>query len=213
MSVYCTDCHKPDPSMITAAGVGPVLWSHKRHAEYEPWACDECHHTDVPGEPQTACYRCHGMDYFADLPGLEESMHKSCLICHDERLVPHTDWKSFQSSTEELTHFRIDGEEGSFWWDHRFHAVGLSISCRDCHHNTIQKDGVFVTARRAGISWPEEAGYIQPCKDCHGPQGPAKGSPAAGTAAPHLEAAYERICIECHVRFEAGPMEWVDFFD
>jgi len=70
MPVICIDCHKPDPSMITHPAVGPVLFSHKRHAEYAEWTCIDCHHTDVPGEPHIACYRCHAADHFEGIPPL-----------------------------------------------------------------------------------------------------------------------------------------------
>jgi hypothetical protein len=212
MPIICRDCHKPDPSLITAPGLGPVLFSHKRHADYETWECDECHHTDVPGEPQTACYRCHGADLFADIPSLPEAMHKRCLGCHEEKGVGLVDWNSFRSPEADLSLFQFESGETSFWWDHRFHAVSLALSCRDCHHNYIRKDGEYVTAARTKATWPQEAGNIQTCRNCHGPEGPVPGSAAEGTEAKNLEGAFKKICIECHKRFEAGPVEWEDFF-
>jgi hypothetical protein len=213
MPVICIDCHKPDPSMITHPEVGPVLFSHKRHAEYAEWTCIDCHHTDVPGEPHIACYRCHAADHFQDMPTLAEAMQKNCLDCHVEKEAGLTTWASFLSPREDMGLYRYEDEEGAFWWDHRFHAVGLSLSCRDCHHNTIVKDGVYVTAERAGKPWDQKAGAIQTCKSCHGPEGPVAGSVAEGTIAGTLKEAYQKSCIECHVRMEAGPLKWKALYE
>ncbi len=212
MPIYCTDCHKPDPSLIMADALGPVLFSHKRHAEYGAWTCDKCHHTDVPGEPHTACRLCHGAGNLADIPGLEEAMHTRCLDGHKEEGVGLTQWESFRSEEAGRRYFQFVGSLGAFFFDHRFHAVGLSLSCRDCHHNTIQKDGVYATAFRIGRPWPEKAGFIQTCRNCHGEEGPVPGSVAEGTNAKNLEESFKKVCIECHRRLGCGPREWEAFF-
>ena len=212
MPVSCTDCHKPDPSLITDPAVGPVLFSHKRHGEYETWTCDRCHHTDVPGEPHTACYRCHGTGHFQGIPGLAEAMEKRCLGCHEEKGTGLFHWDDFKSTKADLQHYRFEGKEGHFTWDHRFHAVSLALSCRDCHHNALMEDGRYVTGLRTGKEWPEEAGRIQTCRNCHGEAGPVPGSIAEGTEAKSLEEVFKKACVTCHQRLECGPRDWSAFF-
>jgi hypothetical protein len=213
MPIYCTDCHKPDPSLILDEEMGPVLFSHKRHGEYGGMTCDRCHHTDVPGEPHVACDQCHGAGHLAHIPDLKDALFACCLDCHQEEGVGLCEWEDFKSTGADLQFFPLEGKEGNFYWDHRFHAVGLSLSCRDCHHNIIQKDGVYVTASRTGKAWPKEAGRIQTCRNCHGDDGPVLGSVAEGTGAKDLEAAYQRLCIACHERLGGGPITWEAFFE
>ena len=54
------------------------------------------------------------------------------------------------------------------------------------HHNTIVKDGAYVTAERSGKAWTANDGAIQSCKNCHGVDGPVAGSVA--------EVSFEGLC-------------------
>jgi predicted CXXCH cytochrome family protein len=201
MPLLCTDCHKPEPSLIEEPG--PVLFSHRRHAEYGDMTCDVCHHTDVPGEPHMACTRCHGADLFTGIPSAGEALHIRCLGCHKDEEVGLTKWEHLKGESSEMWYFRYQGEDGSFWWNHGFHAVDMAFSCRDCHHNITKKDGQYVTAVKLGDAWAEADAGIQSCANCHKPGGKApKG----------LTEAYKKACITCHERLGAGPVTWEAFF-
>jgi hypothetical protein len=195
--MVCNECHRPDPSFITHEEAGPVLFSHERHARFdERWTCERCHHTDSPGEPHTACGQCHGTGHFAGIPTLKQAMERSCTGCHEDLKVGLTTWESMKSSTAEVDLFKYEDQSGTFWWDHRFHAVGAAFACSDCHHTLLKGDN----------------SRIQSCRDCHGREGPVRGSPAEGTEAKSLEKAYQASCVECHVRLQGGPLTWEAFF-
>jgi hypothetical protein len=212
MPVSCTDCHHRDPSWLTGPELGNVLWSHKRHGMYRGVDCDRCHHQDLPREPHMACRRCHGTGLYRN-PSLAEALEKNCTGCHREKNAGLTDWDMLVTERPTLEHYRIDAEEGPLWWGHRFHAIGLSFACQDCHHNILRKDGGYATAIRTGREWNKDAARIQSCSNCHGAdKGGVAGSPAAGTEAPALLEAYREVCVECHVRLEGGPQSWEGFF-
>lgn len=211
MPVLCTDCHKPDPSMITLEGSKPILWSHKRHAEYTEWECNRCHHTDIPDEPHMACRSCHGTGQFAGIPDLHEAMSRNCIDCHKEQGAGLTSWESLEGGSDDLSlfiHREKGGEERTFWWDHRFHAVGAAISCRACHHNTMVRDGRPETAALALPGVADDATHFRRCTDCHGDHGPVPGSPADGSEAPPYEEAFQALCLNCHQELECGPLTW-----
>ena len=212
MPVYCVDCHKPDPSWIQDPSVGTLLWNHELHAQYGEMTCDECHHTDSPGDPHMACRSCHGTGRF-DTPPLAKVLEERCLGCHTEKHVGPPTWDHMRTEKLDLGWLKFVSSDGSFYWDHRFHAISAAISCRDCHHTLIQKEGQYVTAARAKRPWAPEASHMQPCENCHGPNGPVSGGPADGTEAPKLEDAYKKICLECHQRIEGGPLTWNAFFE
>ncbi len=216
MPIHCTDCHEPDPSLLTRSGQNPIVWSHKRHAEYTEWECNECHHTDIPTEPHTACRSCHGAGHFEGIPELPEALNRNCIGCHEEEGAGLASWESLENPhADEAVFFFVekDPEERSFWWDHRFHAVGLSLSCRECHHNTMVKDGAAVTGWLARPGVPRSALGLQSCAKCHGASGPVPGSPAEGSEAGSFGDAYKAVCIGCHEKLECGPRTWDAFFD
>ena len=216
MPIYCTDCHKPDPSMLLREGSPPVLWSHKRHAEYTEWDCNTCHHTDVPGEPHMACKSCHGKDFFAGIPTLAEALDRNCIGCHEEQDAGLTEWASLEGERDDPSmHLRAweDDAARNIWWDHRLHAAGMAFSCRECHHNTLRENGKLSTPYLARPGTPELAGHLQDCGNCHDAQGPRPGSPAEGSDAPSALTAYRTVCTECHKRFGCGPQTWEDLLE
>jgi hypothetical protein len=212
MPIRCDDCHEPDPSLIADLDVGLVLWDHDRHARYgEGVTCRNCHHTDDIEQPHMACSRCHGTGLYEN-PQVAEALRKRCLGCHKEKENGLLAWEQIDTERKEVDIYKYEGEMGTFWWDHRDHAVAWSFSCRNCHHGTLRKDGQYVTAAKAQAAWTGEATHVQTCRNCHGPEGPVAGSPAEGSKAPRFDDAFKKICVECHARLGGGPQNWEDFF-
>jgi len=211
MPVTCDDCHKPDPSWIDRPGVQPMLWDHEAHSDYKKVNCQTCHHTDSPGESHVACAQCHGTGLF-DNPSVEKILKEKCLKCHEEEKIGLDTWESLNSEKAVESYYKYESEEGSFWWNHRGHAIDYSFSCQNCHHYLIKRDGQPVMAKRAKVEWPQEANNIQTCRNCHGAEGPVVGSAAEGSNAPKVDSMYKKICLECHQRLEGGPQTWDDFF-
>ena len=222
---YCSDCHRPDPSFISASA-GPVLWTHEAHGQ--EYKCERCHH-DRSGhadEPFVSCRQCHH-----DRPGgvrvkneppvspAADAVHHQCLGCHQEKKAGPTRCNSCHSQNPDLSVFRRETEGGTVIWDHRFHAVGLAFACQECHHNMRSREGVLYTVCRTA-DCPAEAGDPKSCSSCH--PGPGTVGPAAvagSTAAPAPAAqvltvpastgasdAAHGTCIGCHQKL-AGPVE------
>ncbi len=207
----CGDCHQPDPSWIPVPEAGVVVWDHERHGRYGGIECETCHHTDNPGAPKLACSSCHGAEEEVKY-NLKESLEQTCLECHKKEKVGLTTWKSI--TTKEIKHgtFEYKNDTGSFWWDHRIHAFGMSLSCKNCHHNIIVENGEYVTAKKADLVFTESAGEIQSCKNCHGDDGPVPGSVAAGSEAPSVDDAYKLLCTDCHQKLAGGPQTWEEYY-
>lgn len=204
MPELCTDCHKPDASWVNVPGKGFLVWDHERHGEFGGIECETCHHTEHPDAPKVACSACHGGDEFVEM-SLQESLEKTCFDCHKKEDVGLTTWESMTAEGLLSGNFKYEEGSRSFWWDHRMHAFDISLACRNCHHNTIKKEGAYVTAKRIGKEWPEDAGNIQACGNCHGEDGPRPGTIAVGTAARSLPDTYRLVCIDCHRKLSAGP--------
>jgi hypothetical protein len=211
MPVYCKDCHEPNPNIIEISNEATLVWDHTRHAEYQNETCDTCHHKDVESGPQLACRSCHGTGQY-DNPSFEDALKQNCVDCHKEKKVGLDTLESMISSEFKTGLYKYEDETGSFWWDHRFHAISSSLSCQNCHHNTIQKDGKYVTAKRINHDWSSKDGHIQACDNCHGPTGPVEGSVAQDTKAPNRPEAYKKVCVDCHQKLNGGPQTWDDFF-
>lgn len=211
MPVYCKDCHEPNPNIIEISNEATLVWDHTRHADYQDEPCATCHHKDVETGPQLACSSCHGTGQY-DNPSFEDALRKKCVDCHKEKKVGLDTLESMISSEFKTGLYKYEDETGSFWWDHRFHAISSSFSCQNCHHNTIQKDGEYVTAKRINHDWRSKDGHIQACDNCHGPTGPVEGSVAQNTKAPNQPEAYKKMCVDCHVKLNGGPQIWDDFF-
>ncbi len=211
MPMYCGDCHQPNPSLLTLSRNQTILWDHKKHGEYGDVKCQDCHHKDHADAPKMACRSCHGKDLY-DNPPFEDALKKVCVDCHKKKGVGLELWKSMVSHEQTPSHMKIRAKEGEFWWNHQFHAIDISLSCRNCHHNIIKKDGQYATALKAGKEWTEKAGEIQKCSNCHGPYGPVRGSVAQNTGAKKLEIALKNICTNCHQKLEGGPQSWEDYF-
>jgi hypothetical protein len=212
MPFRCSDCHQPDPSLIADLGVGLIMWDHDRHANYgDDMSCDKCHHTDEPNQPHMACSKCHGTGLYEN-PTVSEALRERCLGCHEERKNGLISFAQVATDREQLSRFEYRGADGSFWWNHRDHAVAWSFSCRNCHHGLLQKDGAFVMAKKSKTAWEGDALRVQTCRNCHGSDGPVAGSPAAGSEAPKFDDAFKRVCLECHQKLGAGPREWKEFF-
>lgn len=207
----CSDCHKPDPSRIELPGMGTIAWDHRRHGEFGGIECVTCHHTEAAGAPMIACGACHGKNPEVEL-SLRESLDKTCLDCHRREAVGLTSLGSMLIEDVTGGYVRYEGHDGSFWWDHRFHALDTSLSCQNCHHNIIRVDGKYATAVKTGITWSETDGHIQNCRNCHGPSGPVTGSVASDTSAPGLQKAYQDVCVKCHRKLGGGPQSWEDYF-
>ncbi len=211
MPIHCSDCHAPDPSWLEVPGVGNVLWDHRKHGEFGGVTCDKCHHTDAPDAPHMACRSCHDAEKFEN-PSLGEALTKSCLGCHREEKIGLAEWPLMATAKPDLSLYRFDGEKGTFWWDHRFHAIGASLSCVECHHNALQENGVYVTARRVDAEWSEQERAVQGCRSCHGPEGANPDGAAAGTRAGSIGEVYEKLCVRCHVELGNEPSTWPAFF-
>jgi hypothetical protein len=214
MPAKCTDCHKPDPSFIQLSEKEAIVWDHKRHAEYsnDETTCVTCHHQDLEDGPKLACDSCHGSGNYQN-PSYEAALEKQCVDCHKEKRVGLTSWDSLKSDRHKIPgYLKVEDENGMFWWDHRFHAVDISLTCQNCHHNTIQEDGEYATALHVGKDWSDANGGIQSCTNCHGPDGPVKGSVAEYTEAKSSDKAVEKVCTKCHQELKAGPQEWAEFF-
>lgn len=209
MPAYCTECHLPDPSWIANETEGSVLWSHRRHAEFSGYDCSECHHTYVEGEPVIGCTQCHDGGHIQGIPTAAEAIQKNCVTCHKKEKAGLETWASMATKKSDVGLLKYTGKDGnSFHWDHRGHAIAYAFACTECHHNTYQKDGKFVTAEKINMAWPKNAGNIQSCANCHGADGPVAASVAFGTKAPDLEGAYKAACLGCHQHLEGGPQTW-----
>ena len=211
MPSSCNGCHEADPSLLVQEDIGHVLWNHDRHGRYRDMECEECHHQNLPGEPNMACHSCHGTGLF-DNPPMSEALTERCLGCHKEKETGLDRWEQLATEEPTVEFFQIEAPEGSFWWNHHSHALGDSFSCQECHHNILREDGVYVTARHTAGVWPESAKAIQSCDNCHGTEGPVEGSAAEGSEAPVLLEAFKKVCLECHTRLGGGPQEWEAFF-
>ena len=222
MPVYCSECHKSDPSWLEVPGVGKVLWNHKNHGKYgKEVDCQTCHHTDQVDEPHTACRQCHDAAHLQN-PSPKEALEETCLGCHKEEHNGLDTWAALmgdrKTEGEDTEQFErgflsFDAPEGRLWWNHRAHAVDYTFSCRSCHHTILKEDEEYVTKSRAKLDqWPEEAARIQTCRNCHGQEGAVEGSPAVNTKAPKLGDVYQTICLECHVALEGAPQTWDAFF-
>ena len=212
MPALCEDCHKPDPSMIADVEIGLMLWDHDRHGKYgDGMTCNKCHHTDGKEQPHMACNRCHGTGLYKN-PPVTEALRKRCLGCHKEKNNGLLAWDQVDTKRQDVTLYKYEGPDGTFTWNHAQHAVAWSFSCRNCHHGILRQDGKYVSGEKAEVAWTGEAAQIQACKQCHGPDGPVPGSPAATTKAPKYDDAFKKVCLECHKRLGGGPQEWADFF-
>lgn len=208
----CVDCHDPDPSRIEIPNVGTIAWDHVRHGEFGDIECQTCHHTEAENAPMIACGSCHGEQADVELD-LEQSLEQTCLECHQKEKVGLTSLASMLIDDQSGGYYQFQSDQGAFWWDHRFHAVDASLSCRNCHHNTIKQGDQYLTAVKTGQDWTEQAGHIQNCANCHGEYGPVAGSVAEATEAPAFPDAYQVICTECHQKLEAGPQAWNEYFE
>lgn len=226
MPMECMDCHEPDQSVLPGGTAGPVIWSHRRHAEFEDWTCDKCHHTDLPDEPHMACKRCHSAGNLVreKMPEYVDAVHERCIECHEKldnagpmeclgchsrsdvlgRMMYEISAETVWSDTT-LAPYMRESEEGMVWWDHRFHAVSLALSCRECHHNMMLKNGFPFTACLSMKTCTEEDSDPQSCNNCHG----TDEGLVEGMEAPKLKVALEKTCRECHQRMEIGPIECV----
>jgi Zn finger protein HypA/HybF involved in hydrogenase expression len=212
MPVRCDDCHKPDPSVLANLEIGLILWNHDRHSQYgKGMTCNKCHHTDQPDQPHMACSRCHGTGLYKN-PPVVEALRRRCLGCHQEKQNGLISFEQLDTDRKQVNLYRYEGEEGSFWWDHRAHAIAYSFSCRDCHHGLLRKDGKYVMGVETHKDWSGKATHVQTCRNCHGEAGPVAGSPAAGTKAPKLDDAFKKVCLECHTRLKGGPQTWDAYF-
>ncbi len=211
MPTTCNGCHEADPSWLVHEDFGHVFWSHERHGRYRDMECETCHHQDLPGEPHLACRSCHGTGLF-DNPSLGDALEERCIGCHRDKQTGLERWDLLTTNEPTVELFRVDAPEGSFWWNHHSHALGDAFSCQECHHNVLREDGEYVTARRAGKAWPEEAMKFRGCAACHGDDGPVAGSAAEGTDAPVRLDALRKVCVECHQRLGGGPQSWEEFF-
>jgi len=233
-STECADCHRASPSFLVGSH-GITLWPHTRHSVGVEWECSECHHQNKPDEPQLACRVCHSPQErltrdFRNAGRLEEIMHKpkaefrgegdhsSCASCHQERLAGNQPaGPSFEEGQCQSCHtFREDlnlmhwvdesGQLGDVFWDHRRHADSFGLSCRECHHNTMIRDGFPFTVCKSAEDCPSDAAEFQKCADCH----PLAGKPIYGVkgnlGAPPLGDAIHNSCKECH-RLYAGPTQ------
>lgn len=212
MPVGCSDCHKPDPSIVADLEVGLLLWDHDRHAKYgKDVSCTTCHHTDKPDQPHMACSKCHGTGLY-DNPAVGEALRKRCLECHKEKDNGLLAWDQVTTERKSVDRYQVKAAEGSFWWSHREHATAWSFSCRNCHHGVLRKDGQFASGAGVGVQFTEKEAHIEKCSACHGEAGPVPGTIAAGTKAPSHDAAMKKVCLECHVRLGGGPQTWAAFF-
>lgn len=68
----------------TAKKKGPVVLTHKKHAEDYKVACTECHHDwdQKPGTKPKKCADCHKEQAQGKVVGLMQAYHKNCLDCH-----------------------------------------------------------------------------------------------------------------------------------
>lgn len=212
MPGHCRDCHKPDPSHINIPEIGTIAWDHRRHGVFGGIDCGNCHHTEHADAPKIACDSCHGGNPEVEL-NLVQSLEKTCIECHIKENVGLSSIQSMVSDIIPDGYMHYEDETGSFWWDHRFHGNDTSLSCRDCHHNTIKFEGIYVTAEKTGKTWDDEAGHIKNCRDCHGEKGAVLGSIAEDTGAPALREAYGIICTKCHQKLGGGPQKWKDYFE
>ncbi|GMV41406.1 MAG: hypothetical protein AMXMBFR64_31220 [Myxococcales bacterium] len=217
MPVGCNECHRPDQSVVADLEVGLLLWDHDRHARDPGVTCSTCHHTDKPDQPHMACNKCHGTGLY-DNPSVGEALRKRCLECHKEKGNGLLEWDQVVAKGDDpkdpksLTWHTYEGPDGKLTWNHQEHATSWSFSCRNCHHGILKDGDSYASATKAGVTWTGEAARIQKCTACHGETGPVAGSVAEGTKAPPHDAAFKKVCMECHVRLGGGPQTWEAFF-
>jgi hypothetical protein len=208
MPARCDDCHRPDASRIADLHIGTILWDHDQHARFiQGGKCDTCHHAEAPGQPIVACRKCHGTGLY-DNPSHAEALRRRCLACHEENATGLISWDRITPSRDVPAVFTYRNAQGALWWDHRAHAVGYSLSCRNCHHTLLKEGTEFITPEGAGPNWREEALRLQSCRNCHGPDGPVAGSVAAGTGAVALDVAMQKTCEGCHQKLGVVPTTW-----
>jgi len=196
MPTGCVDCHKRDPSMLNMQDGTSILWNHKLHSKFSDTTCDVCHHAQHIDEPKMACSKCHDSELY-DNPSSLEAMNICCVDCHVEKGIGLATWDGLTGQKADLNYFSHEIDDKTFWWSHRFHAVSASISCRDCHHNTI-KDSE---------DWAKKDSSFQSCVNCH-----AADNAQVKNDNPDLKESLEKTCIECHKRHGCGPVTWDELF-
>jgi hypothetical protein len=203
----CVDCHRADPSLLAGGTAGPVLWSHARHSEFSSsdMTCKSCHHKNYdPSRPPPACHSCHQSGSAKDPRSLNlaKASHKRCIGCHKEKKNGPTECRGCHSPRPDLNILESDFGGGKTRWSHLFHADAASISCRECHHNTMTRDGVPFTVCSSAVLCKAGAANPSACASCHSLDG--KTSPNTLIPAPKLSEAVN-ACKECHVRMSIRP--------
>ncbi len=216
----CDECHKADPNTLDGDPNGGIFWSHTRHAhpsypeESTRFKCETCHHesTGFEKEPQIACFQCHGKENYREMEVMDmyEVMHseKGCVGCHAKEGSGPTDFTGLYLQDNDLEWLSADTEEGRVVWPHRSHAIDMAFSCRECHHNTWKKDGVYFTVCENKDNCPEKVGDFQKCINCHRSPGSVEPGIAPWVSTEHdRKEVIMKPCIDCHTAMQAGPTE------
>lgn len=187
--VTCGECHiwknqeeAQEPVVLPDGGFD--YYVHDLHTSASD--CDACHHTD----DLTSCRDCHGEGDNDDASSFRSAAHASCIACHLEYDIPssctdcHGETKRTAEEMADVSRPQIgqpketliasdDATLPGVPFHHQAHE-GLTTSCRDCHHSSMQG-----------------------CDSCHTPKGSEKGGSVPLAAAYH-EASSQRSCVGCH---------------
>jgi len=186
--------------------IGPVGFSHKKHAMQYEVNCWDCHHRYgdgkknnwVPwGEETEKCIDCHNPIKKQDgAIKLMTAFHLNCKVCHKERDVYKGEIGAYKECGKcHLKAVRIENQGyvsnkmGPVIFQHRKHESrylnleGKRIACAECHHDYVNKRNI----------WTEE-NNVKNCGDqeCHSPEA------AKGERPYKLRFAYHKKCKGCH---------------
>jgi hypothetical protein len=205
-ALACRDCHRehrgtdapltvmkdvPFPHEV----VGFSLSGHQLMAAGEPFACDDCHHSDITTFAPETCDTCHRqMDLgFMTAHGL--SFGSACLDCHDG--VDRFD-ENFNHS---IFSFQLAGA----------HA---GVACVQCHLNARGRVDFAATPQDCFSCHyndePHEGRFGLDCAACHTVDGWTPAEFDHNLAAFKLEGQHAQVaCKSCHVngQFRGTPMD------
>ena len=175
--------------------VGFSLNGHQLTAAREPFACDDCHHSDVTSFAPETCDTCHRQMALGFMTAHTLSFGSACLDCHDgvDRFGRNFDHNLFS--------FQLTGKHvGVACVQCHLNArsvvdfAAASQDCYSCHHNDEPHQGRF------GLD----------CAACHTTNGWTPATFDHNLAAFKLEGQHAQVaCESCHVsgQFRGTPMD------
>ena len=97
----------------------------------------------------------------------------------------------------------FDVTAGKVLFDHNTHAAetGYGVACYDCHHHPADDETALRACGDCHLPSSAEEKISSTCLDCHEPD------EIEDTQMMNKADAFHAQCIDCHLQFEAGPVE------